>query len=422
MSKWIARIFGYKMIFQIVYLIFTLMIIKKLEVVEYGLYSYVTAIVVYFASVPLLGLPLYLQRNIARKNIINFNYFIAIFIVLILSFGIAYHIMSELTFYQKFCVLLIIAINVIYAVLSAIHNGFENYIFQYRMLFFTNLWIIFCLVQTIVFHKQMTFERILNYWVCNVLILAPIFTVKILKLAQLPIKISRHMKISSALIVSELILLYGVNISGNFVKFYDRYLAMKFLDKSFLGYYSFNLMSVTILYGLFILPIQNILTTKLSQSEHSHESLMRLVVKFYLYGLLIYLSYFIFYTMIADKILILFGLSKYLGTKYIFYICILNAVLYFLSIPFTSMIALGDNGKKKMLYCVLSILIFCLPYLFVFLHPTENFFFAGFVLAYLMNLVLCLSMESHKAYVWMVSMSKNLKKIHFMRYRYYFDK
>lgn len=422
MLKWVARIFGYKVIFQIVYLIFTLMIIKKLEVVEYGLYSYVTAIVVYFASVPLLGLPLYLQRNIARKNSINFNHFIVIFITLALSFGIAYHIMSELTFYQKLCVLLIIAINVIYAVLSAIHNGFENYIFQYRMLFFTNLWIIFCLVQSIFLHTQMTFEHILNYWACNVFILAPIFAVHIFKLTRFPIKISRHVKISSALIVSELILLYAVNISGHFVKFYDRYLAMKFLDTNFLGYYSFNLMSVTILYGLFILPIQNILTTKLSQSSPLQASAMHLVTKFYLYGGVIYLSYFVFYAAISDKLLVLFGLSKYLGTKYIFYMCILNAVLYFLSIPFTSMIALGDNGKKKLLYCALSIVIFCLPYLFVVFHPTENFFFAGFVLAYLMNLILSVLLESQRAYAWLMSVNNALKNVNFTRYRYYFDK
>lgn len=332
--------------------------------------------------------------------------------------------MSEFTIHQKFCVLLIIAVNAIYALLSAMHNGFENYIFQYRMLFFTNLWIILCIIQSLFFHKDMTFSLILKYWTCNVFVLIPIFVINIVRVLKLPVKISKNLQTSSALIVSDLILLYSVNISGNFVKFYDRYLAMKFLDKNFLGYYSFNLMSVTILYGLFILPIQNVLTTKLAKSNHSNDIIVKLINRFYLYGLVIYLSYFIFYALLSDRLLSFFGLSKYLGTKYMFFVCVLNAGLYFLSIPFVSMIALSDHGKKKLLYCVTSILIFCVPYLFVMFHPTESFFFAGFILAYFMNFMLCVSMESKMAYVWVFSVLNSLKqlKITLLRYRYDFDK
>lgn len=409
--KSLLNILGMRAIYQLSYMVFTVIVIKKLAVNEYGSYSYIVAMTVYFSSVPLLGLPLYLQRNMARGSVISYEYFIIVLALTCIALILAYIMLPSMGLVQKIGVMLIILAACINTILVSINDGLGRYLFQYKFFLLTNLWSFICIFQVIFLRKNITFNLILNYWLTNSLIVLIVAFVIFFRLPKQGVKVVSQITTTYPLILADLILLYAVGIPDNFARFFDKFLAKKFLSDTFLGYYSFNLMAVTAVYALFLRPINSVLLTQMVKVYGSPQKFATLMKKYYLYGLLLYFSIFCVYFPFSDQILNLVGLSKYIGTIDIFTVCFINALLYMFAIPYTTFISLSESGKKKLCYSFLSVLIFNIPTLMLFIRPTQASFLAGFILAYFSNLLLCIGFEYKLASYCLRSMLDDMVRV-----------
>jgi O-antigen/teichoic acid export membrane protein len=403
--KKIGNLIGLKALYQFSYIIFNLLVVKKLSIAEYGVYSYVLALITYFSTIPLIGLSLYLQRNVARGELLEKKYLKFSFYLSLLSLLMAYLIMPDMSHFQKITVLIIIGLNCLVAFSVAVSDGLGKYTFQYKMLFFNSLWMIFSLL-SVLCNYPINLGLILNYWLINVAISLIVVMVINYRLSGL-VRLNQDNTTSYKVIFFDLLLLYSVAIPDAFSRFYDRYLAHHYFDENFLGNYSFNLMIVLTVYALFIRPINSILLTQLSKSHESVTDCVNVIKKYYLFGLSIYFGLWMCYLPFSNSILTLFGLTKYKGSTVFFNVCFINAVLYFISVPFMSLVALKNNGKKKIIYCVGSLLIFNTPLLLLVFSSTQLNYFIGFILAYSINLILALVLEKQTAYVCLASIAES---------------
>ena len=268
----------------------------------------------------------------------------------------------------------------------------------------------------LLFHKDITFSLILKYWLANLAVIFVLILFSIFHLFRHVVKIDYNLKQAYPLIMIDLLLLYAVSIPDSFIRFFDRFLAHNFIGDVFLGQYAFNLMLVTMVYALFIRPVNSVLVTQISKAHGVLEDYVPIFMRYYLYGLAVYFILFCGYIFLSDQIFILCGLSKYLGTSYLFYVCFINAILYFIALPFSSLITLNDSGRKRLTYCICCIALFNTPLLLLYIHPTKGYFCAGFMLAYVFNVILCIIFEHRVASVFFSIMMRNIMGI--IRYPY----
>lgn len=391
--KMVVQLIGLKSIYQILYLFFVLIVMKSLNVSDYGLYSYILSIILFFSSFPLLGFPLYLQRNVAKKHEIKIGYLYIAFLNTCIGFSIAYLILPDIPSSQKFSILMIITYNSAVAILVAMNDGVGRYSRQYLYLLLSSIWMFVCVFQYIILKKTLTIHLIIHYWFLNssfilILALSEIFFF----LRKQTIVRGQRLHFYS-MIMMDLFLMYAVNIPDVFAKFFDKYLANHYLDHTFLGNYSFNLMIVATAYAFFVRPINSFLISNLARAQDSLLDSARTIGNYYLFSLSIYLGVYFIYDMASEQILRLFGLYQYHATLYIFKICFLNNLLYLLSYPFIILLAMGQWQRLKIIYCLASLLIFNIPLLFLCYASTIQHFLLGFCVAFSCNLGLILVLQ-----------------------------
>lgn len=389
--KWFFKIIGLKSIYQFLYIAFVLLVMKNLNVDDYGTYSYVLSIILYFSAIPLLGLPLYLQKHIARKNIINIRYFYLALTSVLFGLVTAFLILPNIGNMQKLFVLAIIAYNTLTAILVAVNDGIGKYSKQYMYLLIASIWMIFSITDVVIFHKSLTINLILRYWVINSTVVFIIAFINLLKVS-FTLQFTREARPYS-LILIDLLLMYSVSIPDGFAKFYDKYLANKYLSTTFLGNYSFNLMLVVTAYAFFIRPMNSFFINQIAKNQNSITICSMLIRNFYCFAISIYVFIYCLYTLFSENILLIAGLERYLGTTHLFKICFLNIILYILAYPFIILLAMSGNNRNKLIYCISSIAIFNIPALFLAINGNVYNFLFGFILAYLLNFLLVIIFE-----------------------------
>jgi len=391
--KMMANIFGLKVISQCLYLVFSFMIIKNLDITTYGIYSYVMAIIVCFSTIPLLGLPNYLQKNIAKNLGIDKKYILMAAIISIIALSIAFYILPALPLLEKISIIAIIAITGLIAILVAIKDGMGTFTFRYQFFLLVNLWMLICILHAIFLKNNITLKLIFNYWLFNSIIILFIATVMLNRLFKSALVWDRSPTNEYKHIFLDLLLLYLIAIPDGFARFYDRYLAHQWLGNFFLGNYAFNLMITNSVYTLFIKPISSIIFTQLAKAHASLSECAHIIKGYYLNGVLIYLGLLCVYMPFSKYILHGLRLEKYNDTNLYFLVCFSNAVLYFLSLPFVMLTTLSQNTKKKLIYSIGSFFIFNIPFFLLWMKPCISLFLIGFIVAYMSHFVWSMYLE-----------------------------
>lgn len=411
-NKWVMNLVGLRALYQIIYLLFNLVIIKNLSVAEYGIYSYILSLTVYFSSIPLLGLPVYLQKSMAQQGEIEWRYFKVTILSSIIAFFIAFYIMPPIPIYQKCIILFVILFNCLLTIPVSVNDGLGNYLFQHRFSIFNSLWMVACMIGITSHVMSMNLSIILIIWAINIFASFGILFAVIKNLFQKKLTLSginSETSSSPRLLPNtalDLLFLYAISLPDGFSRFYDRFLVTKFFDAHFLGTYSFNLMVVAMIYALFIRPLNSILFTKLAQSYHSLEDCIPIIKRYYMVGLTVYFICFIMYLLFSTYILQISGLEKYNHTTYMFFICMINAVLYLLTVPYISIITLNNNRKTKLIYCLGSLMIFNIPLVLLLITPSQTSYFIGFISAYFLNLLLAIRIDAYAYRVFSNSFSR----------------
>lgn len=386
--KNIAQAIGLKAIYQLLYIVFVLVTMKRLSIADYGTYSYIVAIILYFSAIPLIGLPLYLQRSIARGEILHSQYCVIPFLSMCSSLLIVYLILPPMGGLLKCQILIILCYNMLTAIIVAINDGRGIYTNQYKFLLLASLWMIICIFKTEVLHESLTIKNIIHYWMINAFLVLLLALAYSIYLSKFILKISHQKQQSYGFILGELLLLYSVNIPDSFAKFYDRYLANHYLDITFLGEYAFNSMIVLTLYAFFIRPINSYFISQFSKHSASVYNSAQLIKNYYIITLLIYSIVYLSYVPFAKLILTLLDLTKYQHTIYLFKFILANMILYLFAYPFVTLIAISGKAGTKIIYCIMSLLIFNLPLLLISMHADSQHFMIGFITAYSLNLLL----------------------------------
>lgn len=394
------KLIGLKSIYQIVYILFVLVVMKSLNVEDYGVYSYILSVILCFSSIPLLGLPLYLQRNIVRKSVIHKRYLFIVVLSIFLGLVITFLILPELGIIQKIFVIAIVIYNTTIAVLVPVNDGVGKFSAQYKYLLLASTWMIVCNIKFFIFHHSLSIKTILTYWVLNSMIMLVFALRDLIRHFHHNLKFDTYSNQSFHIILMDLVLMYSVNIPDVFAKFYDKYLANKYLDHTFLGNYSFNLMIVATAYAFFVRPINSFLINNLSRAQNDITTSCKIIGNYYLYGIMLYGSIYLIYTLASNEILSILGLEQYNETFYLFKVCFLNTLLYILSYPFVILLALSYRNRYKLFYCVASLLMFNLPLLFLSFGYSIQNYLIGFMVAYIGNFILILFIEYSYAFAF----------------------
>ena len=381
-----------KAIYQITYIIFTLLVVKQLSVDSYGAYSYILALIVYFSSIPLLGLPTYLQKCLAKDGAFNKKYFLFPLFATFLGVVFVSQLMDANTLFEKIAVVIIILFNSLMIITVSITDGLGRYTFQYYFLLINSLWMLYCLLKVFVFHQIIHLDTILSCWLINILLSSFLIIPLLFKLLHRRIQ-APEIDPSSSFIFTDLLLFSAVTIPDAFARFYDKFLAHKYLGDQFLGQYSFNLMLVLTIYALFIRPINSILFTQLAKHHYSPIQSYRTVKVYYQFGFIVYWGFFFCYWLGNNYFLRLGGMTKYQDSMDLFFFCFINGLLYFIALPFMILITLSDNRYKKIVYCIASLLVFNIPLICLILSNSKVSFCIGFTLAYLLNAALSVYLE-----------------------------
>lgn len=403
-AKTVINLIGLKSIYQVMYLIFALIVMKNLNVVEYGIYSYILSMIMYFSSIPLLGLPLYLQKSAVRNDVINLRYISVAIGSICLGLVIAWKLLPDLNSSLKISVIMIITYNILITTLVAINDGLGKYSYQYLYLLLASLWMAICIVQATVLHFTLDIQTILRYWEINSIIVFFIAFINLWYISTHALKFNNRPNKSYLHLFMDLLLIYSVSIPDGFAKFYDKYLANTYLEGDFLGKYSFNLMVVATVYAFLIRPINSIFITQLAKEKDNMHLCNQIIKNYYIFSLVIYSMIYIIYVTYFKEILNFVGLERYQDTVCLFKICFLNTILYILSYPFITLLAISNAERNKFIYCILSILIFNMPLLLLIYHSNSSNFLAGFLLSYSLNFLLILLFQ----YKYAIAFAKTL--------------
>lgn len=352
MIKQLIHMFNYKIIYQLLYVLFNLLILKQLSVEEYGEYSYLLALIIYFSALIQLGLPIYIQKNIAQGNSLDRQYFnisIGIFILVtfinfILQDNILYMILTEI----------IILSMVLVSIGTSMQNGKEDYVFQYRVVVISSVWMLFIVFGSYFF--KITILSILLLWSINAIITI-FYMIYFLKNSNVSLFEKDSFTIDRLLTKGSLLVtLFFVSIPYETFRVMDKIIIKERFDETLLGYYSFNLFAIMMVFSFSIRPLSSIMLTKIAQSKYDFLR-VKYTVFFMLINIMIFSIFYILYSIFAGFFLDLFGLEKYITSiEYFIYIW-LYMLFYSLSIPFVMIINVELNNRKRLLYMVSSLVI-----------------------------------------------------------------
>lgn len=391
----VMSVVGLKSCYQFIYVVFSLMVVQKLKIDEYGNYAYILALVIYFSAIPMLGLPIYLQKTSARREPIDIKYLIVASCNGFLGALGAFALMPKLGLIEQLGILCIILFNTSLAFLVPVYDGSGRYTFQYKFLFFSSIWMGVCLFQALVLKLNLSLLQIIHYWMINAILALTLIIVVLYKtMRSRPFYRGEN---TYRGVFFELLFLYAIAVPDGFAKFIDRFTAHQFLSESFLGAYAFNLMLVMTVYAFFIRPINTVLFTELAKHTENQAKITEMIIKYFIYGFSFYACFGAVYLHTNTQLLQTLHLNQYLHTEHLFKYCLGYAILYFCSLPFTALLTLTATIKIRTIYCMLSLMIFSFPLFTTFYLPSTSNFLRAFFAAYTANLFLVILLQRKTA-------------------------
>lgn len=399
----IYNIFTLKSLFQIIDLLFKYYVIKMFSISDIGIFLYVCSIVYFFSNLAMVGMPVYLQRQVARDDAININYMKFSLLFIVMSCIFAYLILPlQLTALKPYF-LLIILCNTIISSATAICYGHGKYDSRYKILLISCIYMI-VMIFYMMFQKTHYHLNVIFYaWIINSVV-AMLYSIKLSWPFQKKATVVKTKEIGTIVILFDLILIYAVFMPFDYSRLYDRFLIHHFFTQDLLGIYTFNYSLILAAYSFLIMPIYGICMTAFSKASLNIEEQAKVLLRFYLYIFAVFILLFVGYVPFSLNWLHLLGLQKYIGSTYIFIAIYAYLFLYALSVPFTIIISIADNNRLKLVYSMLSLLIFTLPALFIAIDSQFTVFLFGFLLAFFVHLLLSIFVNysySKKLLYWL---------------------
>lgn len=399
----IYNIFTLKSLFQIIDLLFKYYVIKMFSISDIGLFLYVCSIVYFFSNLAMVGMPVYLQRQVARNDAVNINYMKFSLLFICLSCIFAYLILpAQLTILKPYF-LLIILCNTIISSATAICYGNGKYDSRYKILLISCVYMVI-MIFYMMFQKSHYHLNVIFYaWIINSVI-ALFYSIWLTWPFQKKTSLVKTKEVGTIVILSDLILIYAVFMPFDFSRLYDRFLIHHFFTQDLLGIYTFNYSLILAAYSFLVMPINSICMTALSKASLNVEEQAKVLIRFYVYIVAVFILLFVGYVPFAQNWLLLLGLKKYIGTTHIFISIYAYLFLYALSVPFTIIISIADNNRLKLKYGLLSLLLFSLPALSIAFDNRFVVFLFGFLLAFLSHLLLSIFVNysySKKLLYWL---------------------
>lgn len=372
------------------YLLFSYFIVKRLSINDFGIFSYLLSLIVFCSNFVVLGMPTYLQKQVARNEPLDWRYFVALLVIIPVMAGVVYsYVIPASDQYLKKFVIVITLINGFSSIAVSVSNGKECYKRQYTMLLVSSLWMLLLLIYMLMSKITLPLSLLFKLWLTNAVVLFS-YSVCILWSYRKDITLRFNHSENYQLIFINLLLIYAVSLPFEFSRVYDRFLLTRYFSPQLLGIYAFNCYIVYSVYALMIRPMATICVTALSKHAHNIQEQARVVCRYYLYILLIYLLIFLGYVPFAKEWLELIGLSKYIGSTGIFIFVFFNILIFNLSLPLVIKITLSDSHLKKLSYACLSLLLFNTSLLFIVIKANIYYFLAGLMVSYALHFVLCL--------------------------------
>lgn len=403
--KQIYNIFTLKSVFQIIDLLFKYLIIKRFSMSDLGVFLYVCSIIYFLSNTSLMGMSIYMQRQIARNNSLNFRYIMVVLLFLLVSCVFAYIILPQQLMALKPYFIVILICNTIVSMVIAVCYGSGRYDNRYKILLVSCGYMVALIFYMLYKKNHYDLNLIFYSWVANAVI-ATIYSIGVFLPLRNKISFMKEPLVRSSTIMLNLILIYAVSMPFDYARFYDRFLLNHFFNSRILGMYSFNCSMMLAAYSFLIMPIISICMTSLSKNFANIERQAKIIFRFYIYTLFIFALIFIVYVPFAHKWLIWLGLIKYSDTVGVFIFVYLNMFIYALSIPFIIRISISDNNKEKFFYCLFSIAIFNIPMLFIIINPGFITFLSGFLVAYTFHLLLSVGLN----YAYSKELIQSLRK------------
>lgn len=384
--KQIYKIFTLKSGFQIIDILFKYLVIKMLSVADIGVLLYVCSAIYFLSNTSVMGMFVYLQRQVAREETINFRYIIIALMFLIMSSVIIILILPVQVMSLKPYFILIILCNSINTMISAVCNGAHKYDSRYKILLISSGYMIFMIFYMMHQKTHYNLDVILYGWIVNSVI-ATLYAVKVLWSLKSKFKVKYEQNVGFHIIMINLILIYSVSMPYDFARFYDRYLLSHFFSPNLLGIYTFNCSMILAVYSLLVMPTIGICLSALSKATTDIKLQAKIMIRYYFYIILVFTLIFIGYVPFAREWLELLGFTKYLGTTHVFIYVFLNMFFYALTIPFIINMSIAKSNILKIQYCLLSVIIFNIPLLFIHFDHRFIIFLIGFVCAYFLHFV-----------------------------------
>ncbi len=352
---------------------------------DLGVFLYVCSIIYFLSNTSLMGMSVYMQRQIARNKSLNLRYFMIAFLFLLVSCVVAYTILPQQLIALKPYFIVILICNTIVSLVIAVCYGSGRYDNRYKILLVSCGYMV-ALIFYMLYQKNHYDLNIIFYsWVANAVI-ATMYSIGVFIPLRKKLSFVKEPLVNSSAIMLNLILIYAVSMPFDYARFYDRFLLNHFFNSRILGMYSFNCSMILAAYSFLIMPIISICLTAISKNFTNIEVQAKIIFRFYIYTLVIFALIFVLYVPLAHKWLIWLGLTKYSDTVGVFIFVYLNMFIYALSIPFIIRISISDNNKEKFFYCLFSIAIFNIPLLFILIKPQLVMFLIGFLVPYTFHL------------------------------------
>ncbi len=355
-----------------------------LSIEDLGIFLYVCSTVYFLSNTSVMGAYVYLQRQVARQEVINARYLISILIFLVLSSLIAVKVLPSQTTSLKPYFVLIIVCNSIITLINAIGNGAGHYDNRYKILLISSIYMVLLIIYMLYVKTNYNLNFIFYGWIVNTFI-AAVYAGLMLFSIRLKFNLSKISNIGFSTIILNLVLIYSVSMPYDFAKFYDRYLLSHYFSSGLLGLYTFNFSIIMAAFSFLVMPVISICLSALSKAQNDINVQAKIMLRYLMYILCVFVVIFIGYVPFTKYWLTLLGLNKYIGTTSTFIFVLIYMFLYSIAIPFIITISISNGHMIKIKYCLTSLLVFIIPLIFIKINHNFNIFLYGFLVAYFLH-------------------------------------
>lgn len=242
-----------------------------LSIADVGIFLYVCSAISFLSCTSVMGAGVYLQRQIARNEPVNFQYISSVLLFLALSASVAFLILPKQLMALKLYLIVIIVCNAITNFLIAICNGRGRYDIRYRILLISCCYMVFLIIYMLHQKTHYNLHVIFYSWIVNAVI-ATVYGIIMVRSFKEKIILKKEPNVSIRMILLNLLLIYSVLLPYDFARLYDRFLLHSFFSLHLLGIYTFNCSIMMAAYSLLIIPTVGICVTMLSKTLSNIDS------------------------------------------------------------------------------------------------------------------------------------------------------